>query len=280
MAYLLNTSHTSRLFHISTRELPTNSFINGSKSFFRVNLQSPIIAKDSERLLVSLYSASIPMSFYSLDSFENVVSFSEGPYSASFTMTPGNYTMKQVAAMVQANMTLLSPNHFTYTCTYNVNTSKLTISCNDSLVVKSLNLDVANSAYTALGFSSGKYYFSSTITSQNVTSLHDKYSLFVRTSLNSTSAYNTDGSFSNILERIPIVTNGSVLFYEQPASLHKTLLDVKFINAFEVALTYDDGRLVDLQGLPFELTIRFDWVDGLQRGQDFNIRQEVQDAEA
>lgn len=276
MSYNLNTSHSSRIVHINTIDLPQSQLINGY-SHFVVQLKNPLTVYDSEMMMVSLYSASIPCSMYNIDATQNVIAFTEGVFSASFAITPGWYNAKQLAASVGALLTQYSPNHFTYTCVFNTITGKHNITCNDTLIAKTLNMAVSNSIYRALGFEKATYPFAGTITSVNVATIEDRYSLYVRTNINTTSSYNTNGELSDVLERIPLAASGKVVYYTQPSSGHKLLIDGKQLGVFEVRLTYDDGTLVDLNGLPWELSIKVDVIDGIAgvRGSNFNARDEL-----
>ena len=277
MSYILNTGHSSRIIHINTTDLPPSQLISGY-SHFIVQLKNPITVFDSEMMMVSLYSASIPCSMYNIDATQNVVAFTEGVLSASFAVTPGWYNAKQLAATVAALLTANSPNHFTYTCTFNTITGKHTITCNDSLVAKTLNMNVTNSIYRALGFEKATYPFSSVITSVNVATIEDRYSIYVRSNIDTTSSYDANGNLSDVLERIPLASSGSVVYYTQPSSGHKLLVDGKSLSIFEIRLTYDDGTLINLNGLPWELSIKIDIINNINgvRGSNFNVRDELQ----
>ena len=277
MSYVLNTGHSSRIIHINTIDLPQSQLINGYSAFV-VQLKNPIQVFDSEMMMVSLYSASIPCSMYNIDATQNIVAWSEGLFSASFAVTPGWYNAKQLASTVSALMTQYSPNHLTYTCAFNIITGKHTITANDSLIAKTLNMNVNNSIYRALGFNKQTYAFAATITSVNVATIEDRYSLYVRSSIDTTSSYNANGELSDVLERIPLAASGKVVYYTQPASGHKLLVDGKQLSTFEIRLTYDDGTLVDLNGLPWELSIKVDVINGIAnvRGSNFNVRDELE----
>ena len=107
--------------------------------------------------------------------------------------------------------------------------------------------------------------FASTITSFNSINVVDIngsiHGVYIRTNLTSNSTLDSqNGTFSNILARIPIkVQSGGVIFREPNNSVHKALTQHKNLSQISIRLTDERNRLLDLNGLHFQLAIQFDF---------------------
>jgi hypothetical protein len=88
-------------------------------------------------------------------------------------------------------------------------------------------------------------------------------SLYVRTNLTTNSILDSSigGGYSSILARIPIDVSSSDVITVSPSdgSVHKLLLKVKYITSFSVRLTDQKNRLVDLNGLDWDISVQFDF---------------------
>ena len=87
------------------------------------------------------------------------------------------------------------------------------------------------------------------------------HGLYIRTNLTSNTTMDSiNGTFSNILERIPIkVAPGGILFREPNESGHRALTYSKNISQIQIRLTDDRNRILDLNGLHFQIAIQFDF---------------------
>lgn len=90
-------------------------------------------------------------------------------------------------------------------------------------------------------------------------------SIFIRTSLTSTSVLDSSvgGGFSTILARVPIDTDsgGVITISPSDGSVHKLLLKVREITSVEVKLTDQKNRVLDLNGLDWDLSLQFDFIE-------------------
>ena len=86
--------------------------------------------------------------------------------------------------------------------------------------------------------------------------------VYVRTNLTTTSTMDTQTSnFSKILSRIPITVNaGGVIFHEPKNSTHKALLKLSTVKTIIIRLTDERNRLLDLNGLNFQVAIQIDFI--------------------
>ena len=90
-------------------------------------------------------------------------------------------------------------------------------------------------------------------------------SLYVRTNLTTNSVLDSavGGGFSSILARIPIDVNsgGVITISPSDGSVHKLLLKVREITTMGVRLTDQRNRLIDLNGLNWDISIQFDFIE-------------------
>ena len=119
---------------------------------------------------------------------------------------------------------------------------------------------------------------SDSITSDKVIDMNDEiHGLYLRTSLTTDGTLNSEtGTFSNILARIPINVNyGSVIFHTPSNSTHKLQITLPTIKMVGVKLTDDQNRLIDLNGMNWQLSIQIDFVKRLQTLTSINPRLKI-----
>lgn len=252
MSYIIDSSNNSTLLFIKSRNLPSSAFLNAPlNTYYRVQLANSVSCLAGESLLLSLYSASIPCSFYNITSEEN--SFTLGGVPTSVPV--GNYNIRTLISAIQTLVAGL-------TITYNTVTNKVTMSYPSGPTL------ILTTIAQSFGFTTGTT-ITGTMTAPNVVNIIDDYSLYLRTNLNLTNARDEQGNYSDILERIPIKASGSVVYYESPPNQHKNLLSVKTISEFTVALTYDTGNdYVDLNGCDWEICLLVQTIKSKDRGAD------------
>ena len=90
-------------------------------------------------------------------------------------------------------------------------------------------------------------------------------SLYVRSNLTTSSVLDSavGGGFSSILARIPIdVDSGGVITISpSDGSVHKLYIKVKDITIIGLRLTDQRNRLIDLNGLDWDISLQFDFVE-------------------
>ena len=92
------------------------------------------------------------------------------------------------------------------------------------------------------------------------------HGLYLRTSLTTDGTLNAEtGIFSNILSRIPVTCNaGGVIFHTPNNSSHKLQISLPVIKFITIKLTDEMNRVLDLNGLNFQISIQIDFVRRLQ----------------
>ena len=90
-------------------------------------------------------------------------------------------------------------------------------------------------------------------------------SLYVRTNLSTTSILDSSvgGGFSSILARVPIDVNSGGIITIKPAdgAVHKLIIKVREITIIGVRLTDQRNRLIDLNGLDWDISLQFDFIE-------------------
>jgi hypothetical protein len=104
-------------------------------------------------------------------------------------------------------------------------------------------------------------------------------SLFIRTNLSSQSVLDSfiGGGFSNIFCRVPLndVPGGTLRIEPRNGDIHKLLLKTKTITSISVTLTNQRNRIIDLNGLNFDISIKLDFVSVQDLPPAPNLRSEI-----
>ena len=90
-------------------------------------------------------------------------------------------------------------------------------------------------------------------------------SLYIRTNLTTSSVLDSSvgGGFSSILARVPIEvgSGGIITISPSDGSIHKLLLKIREISRIDVRLTDQKNRVIDLNGLDWDLSLQFDFIE-------------------
>ena len=90
-------------------------------------------------------------------------------------------------------------------------------------------------------------------------------SIFIRTNLTQTSVLDSSigGGFSTILARVPIDVDSGGIITISPSdgSVHKLLIKAREITSFEIRLTDPKNRVIDLNGLDWDISLQFDFIE-------------------
>ena len=117
-----------------------------------------------------------------------------------------------------------------------------------------------------MGFPAVDFLVSSTDTSIDSVNVVDTngsiHGVYIRTNLVSTSTLDSQSkTMSNILARVPInVASGGVIFADPSNETHKSIVDLRAVNILTVRLTDERNRILDLNGLHFQIAIAIDFI--------------------
>lgn len=104
-------------------------------------------------------------------------------------------------------------------------------------------------------------------------------SLYVRTNLSTTSILDSSvgGGFSSILARVPIDVDSGGIITIKPAdgAVHKLIIKVREITIIGVRLTDQRNRVIDLNGLDWDISLQFDFIENPELRVPMDKRMEI-----
>ena len=104
-------------------------------------------------------------------------------------------------------------------------------------------------------------------------------SLYVRTNLSTTSVLDSSvgGGFSSILARVPIDVDSGGIITIKPAdgAVHKLIIKVREITIIGVRLTDQRNRVIDLNGLDWDISLQFDFIENPELKIPIDKRMEI-----
>ena len=298
MSYVLpGNAMTSKILYIDSRDASTylahNSKGQPLNSYFQYVLKENIEIPGNQRALISLNSATIPYSFYNIREGINdvldvmITNFSNFKTSiGSLTIPAGNYTAYTLIPIITTFINSLQKANatdkieFTFGMTYDTdiqkyiyafNTKGLSVGDKLILTLRFLDKDLI-SPHIELGFNAIDVDIGSELTdaiatkeSDNVVDINGSiHGVYVRTNLVSDGTLDSqNGTFSNILARMPInVQSGGIIFSTPNNATHKSKVDLRSISILTIRLTDERNRLLDLNGLHFQVAIAIDFIYG------------------
>jgi hypothetical protein len=207
---------------------------------------------DGHHIYLSLQNANIPYSFYSISAIDNT--FSWGLVDGSintYYVEPGNYNITQFIDVIKNAMGA------SYTISYSSITSKILITHSTSNFII-----YAATINHVLGFSK------TTNTTSTANLLYGRDCV----NLNQIRAINVEINFptynvnvaapneNNILATIPVyVAPFSVITYQNPNNF-RTNLYVNKLDQIQIQLLSNDGNLIDLNGINYQMTLQLDCI--------------------
>ena len=138
------------------------------------------------------------------------------------------------------------------------------------LVVPGVGIDINNGPFPTINY----------LLADDVADMNSAIrSLFIRTNLSSASVLDSfiGGGFSNIFCRVPLnALPGETLRIEpRNGDIHKLLLKTKTITSISITLTNQRNRIIDLNGLNFDISIKLDFVAVRDLPPAPNLREEI-----
>ena len=293
MSYIIpNNSKSSIILYLDSRDatsylatkLETDNSGNSREinlnSYFQYVLQENIEVPLNQRALVSLQSATIPYSFYNIRTDVNdtliyeVSNLNTGSSTNGLTLTipAGNYTAYTFATEI---INVINDNtidvDFTFDMVYDTDKNKYLYSITNNTNSENLQVDFffensIKSCNVEMGFEPLNHLIKSDTAetkrfSQNVVDINGSiHGVYIRSNLVSKGTLDSqNGTLSNILARLPInVQSGGIIFGGE--SSHKSVVDLKYINTITIRLTDERNRILDLNGLHFQVAIQIDFI--------------------
>ncbi len=270
-----------------------NTLTQDLTSYFQYQLTEKIEVPINQRALISLNSATIPYSFYNFrvginDTLSMESQMSDGTtLNATLTIPDGNYTAYTLAELVEDFInTNLTTGSFNFRIDIDYDTDrqkfKYTLSKDDNAAANLLttlqftfSTKPQETPHIELGFpqfidvnitlpaSDAGQQSTISVFSTNVIDINGSiHGVYVRTNLVSNGTLDTQsGTFSNILSRIPInVGAGGIIFATPNNAIHRSVVDLRSIDILTIRLTDERNRILDLNGLHFQIAISIDFL--------------------
>jgi hypothetical protein len=287
----------SKIIYLDSRDasiyLATNSTGDNLSSYFQYQLTEQIVIPEEMNCLISLNGATIPYSFYNIrDGVNDKIDFlvcengTLNTGTATLKIPAGNYSAISLGNYLEDHI----PNQvftgttysFNFTADYQPDSQKYQYN------IAGTGVDVDKVLYIQLLFNTGENASSharielgfkerdvtivagssaETRISDNVIDINGSiHGVYIRTNLVSTGTLDSqNGTFSNILARIPIkVQSGGIIFSEPSNNTHKSLVDLNHIGVLTIRLTDERNRILDLNGLHFQLGIQIDFIKKIE----------------
>jgi hypothetical protein len=297
MSYVLpDNAMTSKILYIDSRDASSYLSHNTTtgkplNSYFQYVLKENIEIPGNQRALISLNSATIPYSFYNIrEGINDVLDYAITNMSnfesetGKVEIPAGNYTaytlIPIIVDKINTSQNATKEIEFTFAMEYDSDAQKYLYKFNskgdsvgDQLVLQFLfrNKDLI-SPHIEMGFDAIDVEIKSELTdavkttkSDNVVDINGSiHGVYIRTNLVSDGTLDSqNGTFSNILARMPInVQSGGIIFATPNNATHKSKVDLRSISILTIRLTDERNRILDLNGLHFQLAIAIDFIYG------------------
>jgi len=278
----------SLIIHLDSRHathyLENDSGGNPLTTNYTYTLVEGLPIPDSKMCEISLYTATIPFSFYNVrpninDKFTIKIVLNNGDapnttHEETFTILAGNYSataLKNQFTTLQKLATNDNIKNLDFTITYQREYIKFNLAMNKD-IGNLLSLEVRfDNCASMFGFRKDNIFHSfvgantsRVLNSEICVDISDSiHGLYIRQNLASKSTLDNEaGTFSNILTRIPINTNpGGIIFHTPANSTHRALTSIQAIQTIGIKLTDDRNRSIDLNGLHFQISLMITLVD-------------------
>ena len=239
---------------------------NEERTAFEFQLESQISVTNAESIVYSLISAYIPFSFYSLNKNNQWLDVSETIDGAvalrSVSIPEGNYSANDLSRALMAS---LNTSSMTYNITYNRINNTFSISTTrpntSAVLLFESGAHAAQSCHSFLGLPPLDTIINSEPFQTGLITMNDIYYLQIRTDIGSSDNIQTGDGSDGLLDIIPVSDQPLHFISYTPITPSKFLLQSNTLSSINIALTDNKNRTVDLNGIPYLLTIRIDIVD-------------------
>lgn len=244
-------------------------YYNEEKTSFQFQLEQAISVTSAESIVYSLVSAYIPFSFYSVNFHNNMLDVEENIGSNTTTRSieipQGNYSSIEYARTI---MGLLNTATIKYDISYHKisNTFSIrTVLPNTSAIFKfDSGPNAKRSCHIFLGLPDADTIINNEPFQTGLITMNDIYYLQIRTDIGSSDNIITSDGSDGLLDIIPVADQPLNFISYNPINPSKFLLQSNTLYAVNIGLTDNKGRSVDLNGIPFLLTIRIDVIDSAE----------------
>ena len=231
--------------HLNSKSLSQGSI---NDAYFYINT---VEVPSEYQLHLRVLSASIPYSFYCVNSANNILVIKIGSNLYTYVLNQGNYTITQFLAELKSKVS-------TFTITYDTIKSKLTFAYLANFSVSNLS-----TCLELIGFSDVTNIalldsISNSITSINCINLQTNHCICVGTNFISNSITIKDQKKPTIICCIPINSPpNSMITYINPSNYKINIFSSMF-SLINIKLLDQNGTLIDLNGCHWSMTLQLD----------------------
>jgi len=251
-------------------------YYNAQQTSFLFQLEAPISVTNSETIVYSLTNAYIPYSFYSVNINNCMLDIQEtytGVLQSSTTIRRfiklpyGNYNANDFMRMLLSLLNVTNNIHYTIIYNKISNTYSISSSLNtDSVFLFQSGLHALQSCHTFLGFPQLDTIINSTPFQTGCITMNDIYYFQIKSDIGSGINFMMSDNSDGILDVVPIADQPMSFITYNPINPSKFLLLNNSLNSIKIGLTDNHNRIVDLNGIPFLLTIKIDIIDSVENG--------------
>jgi hypothetical protein len=262
--------HHSWIVHIRSKDCynetdQSKQLTPGFNSHLQVTLNPAIERITGHRFHISLSSAEIPYTWYNVST--HLVSCQiEVDSSPSLSLNlegdkQGNYNIYELVSAINAD------GNFPYSASYDIKTNKVTFTNTDA-TTHMINFSSVNSRELSkmLGFNRqdrevvSSVASAGTIKSDGVVNLRPVHSMFLYSNLAASNVLTTTngGNIENIIDKIPLgnVDPNQVIAYDYyETAPFESIITTDAIQNFQVSLRDQNGKLIQLNGARYELSL-------------------------
>ena len=286
-----------------------SQFFNAYQTNFLFTIDPPITVTNDEVIVYSLVNAWIPYSFYSVNQYNQYLdvrivratvaplnmSVIQNVYTKTIIIPAGNYSTydfaKTLASLLNASYSGVANMSATqFTVTYNKINNTFAIGYASSLTT------AGSRYYAQLMLQTGAHASvscrkllgcpmqditidSGTTLATNLVVMNDLAYFQIRTDIGESNTIITGDDQGNLLEIIPVSSEPLSYISYSPFQANKFLLHNTSLNVIRIGLVDNYGRDVDLNGIPFLLTIKIDVVSAEEAGLPLAIGRNADDFE-
>ena len=279
--YQLNTQDSSVNIHINSEDAA--NFVGIGKdsgliqtSDFVVVLDDIVNCDEEESMLLSIQNVEIPITYYNVSKALNNHQFvfqeaNQNPIT--LTLPSKHYSIDDIITDLPPLLNNESQVGSNYTVSYDERTYKITIT--SSQFFQLFTLDFSNHSQTGklLGYlptshtsSSGKITSQTPINMNSVPFLYLDTNFSTKGSILTNSTTNLRTFSTGVLCKIPINADAGQIVNYQPVNKHGLIIERKRIRSLRFTLRDHHYNVIDLNGIPFSLTLTVDFIDFTSAG--------------
>ena len=233
----------------STRIHLDSNYANMSgDNIYKFNISNnPITVTDpSNNILIQLLDGVFPHSFYSIESSNNILSWSYNSVTKHTIVTPGHYSASELCVELYNDMSgVISDVKF------NPRNNKITFCAkeNDYITLNSSGTLLETLGFNQVDISSNE------LSGTHQINLSGPDSFYLHIDNLNLQNIDPSGNTDNLLARIPIISsfNGYTFYYNERNS--PNILSNKSISNFEIRLEDKSGKHINFNGLNWSITL-------------------------